>query len=241
MQRSNSRDQAALQRGRVVLACMPTLANAIVPSAIGAFCARYPLVAVDLIDQPSRMVEGSVMNAEADLGIGSKPEWISTLSFEKLAVDRFVAIVPAGARNAKDKVFRVSDLARHRLITLQPSPSIRRAVGTSFCGRRAVIRTPLSSRAPDDGHGSGGGGARDRPAAGGPQFRDIPRTVCGSCRCDLRFYAASASFSGAATRCPRQRPACLASFGAHCASIEWGSDWVFHISENPKNIAIKSN
>lgn len=126
------RDQALLQRGRVVLACMPTVASSLAPAAISAFAAKYPLVSIDLLDQPSRMVEGSVLNAEADLGIGSEPEWISALSFEKLATDRFVAVLPASDRNVKDKTVRVAELGKRRLITLMPSPSIRRAVEKIF-------------------------------------------------------------------------------------------------------------
>lgn len=126
------RDQSLLQRGRVVLACMPTVASSLAPAAISAFSAKYPLVSIDLIDQPSRMVEGSVLNAEADLGIGSEPEWISALAFEKLAVDRFVAVFPAADRGVKDKTIRVAELGKRRLITLKPSPSIRRAVEKIF-------------------------------------------------------------------------------------------------------------
>jgi DNA-binding transcriptional LysR family regulator len=128
------RDQAALQRGRVVLACMPTLAGNIVPSAVAEFCGRYPGISVTVVDRPSKIVEGLVRDGEADVGIGSKPEWSASLSYESLSTDRFVAILPADSRWANAKAVKLAELAGEPLIALAPSPSIRRIVEEVFTG-----------------------------------------------------------------------------------------------------------
>ena len=126
------RDQAALHRGKVVLACMPTLAGNIVPKAIGEFCNKFPAIFVTLIDRPSKVVEAIVLDGEADLGVGSKPEWITSLSYEPLSTDRFVAILPSDSEKARAKTVRLADLVEEPLIALAPSPSIRHVVEKAF-------------------------------------------------------------------------------------------------------------
>ena len=88
------RDQAALERGRVLLACTPTMVAHAVPTAIAAFRDRYPGIAVEVVDDNSGNVERRVLEGAADLGIGPKPDRPGGLSYQSLTSDRFVAVFP---------------------------------------------------------------------------------------------------------------------------------------------------
>jgi LysR family carnitine catabolism transcriptional activator len=125
-------DEAALERGRVVLVCTPTLATHAISSALRIFRQKFPAVAVELIDEPSGMVERRLIEGEADIGIAPKPERMASLSYQPLSQDVFVAVMPPGLVAAKSSVVDLADIASMPMISMMPGTSMRTTIEQAF-------------------------------------------------------------------------------------------------------------
>ena len=126
------RDEAAMQRGRVVLVCTPTLATHAISPALRTFRKKFPAVAVELIDEPSGMVERRLIEREADIGIAPKPERMASLSYHQLRQDKFVAVMPFEFAAAGTRVMNLVDLAGMPMISMMPGTSMRTTIEQAF-------------------------------------------------------------------------------------------------------------
>ena len=126
------RDEAALQRGRVVLVCTPTLATHAISPALRIFRKKFPAVAVELIDEPSGMVERRLIEGEADIGLAPKPERMGSLAYHHVRQDVFVAVMPSGWMSAKTSVADLANLASMPLISMMPGTSMRTTIEQAF-------------------------------------------------------------------------------------------------------------
>jgi LysR family carnitine catabolism transcriptional activator len=126
------RDQAALERGRVIVTCTPTMAANAVPAAIAAFRDRYPGISVEVIDDTSVNVERRVLEGAADLGIAPKPDRPGGLSYQSLTSDRFVAVFPTRADLPAADTVRLRDLAAERIVSVTAGTSLRTSVERAF-------------------------------------------------------------------------------------------------------------
>ena len=126
------RDEAALARGRVILACTPTLAAHAVPPALHAFRQKYPAVAITVIDDSSDMVERRVVEGAADIGVAPKPERAVDIGYQSLARDEFVAVVAAKTLEAAGHTVPLAALAGQPMIALLQGTSVRRTVEQAF-------------------------------------------------------------------------------------------------------------
>jgi DNA-binding transcriptional LysR family regulator len=126
------RDEAALQRGRIVVACTPTLAAHRIPLVVGAFMKAFPAIAVEVLDDAAPVVERLVANGGADLGVAPLPERASSLGCSPIAKEKFVAVVPAGDPSAERPRVALQELAARPLIALPSGTSIRGIVEKAF-------------------------------------------------------------------------------------------------------------
>jgi LysR family carnitine catabolism transcriptional activator len=126
------RDEAALERGRVVLICTPTLAiHAIIP-ALREFRQKFPAIAVELIDEPSGMVERRLIEGEADIGLAPRPERMVNLSYHHIGRDKFVAAMSSDAVAAGIRVIDLADLVGMPMISMMPGTSMRVTIEQAF-------------------------------------------------------------------------------------------------------------
>jgi DNA-binding transcriptional LysR family regulator len=132
------RDEAALARGRVILACTPTLAAHAVPPALHAFRQKFPAIAITIIDDSSDMVERRVADGAADIGVAPRPERAANLGYHSLARDEFMAVVPAKALDIVGHTIPLAVIAGEPMISLLPGTSMRRTVELAFA--RADLR-----------------------------------------------------------------------------------------------------
>ncbi|MBR9868082.1 MAG: LysR family transcriptional regulator [Oceanospirillales bacterium] len=83
----------ALNRGRVVLAAMPSFASSLLPGIISQYRALYPNVSVTVNDVIAEDVVDMVRNGQVEVGITFDPGRSEDLAFTSLFDDRFVAVV----------------------------------------------------------------------------------------------------------------------------------------------------
>lgn len=115
----------ALNRGRVMLAAMPSFASSMLPNIIRDYRQLYPNVSVTVNDVIAEDVVDMVRNGVVELGITFDPGRSEDLSFSPLFDDRFVAVVPPQDELAELKVIPWELLLKGDFIALQRPSSIR--------------------------------------------------------------------------------------------------------------------
>jgi DNA-binding transcriptional LysR family regulator len=125
-------DQAALQRGRVVIACVPTLASYFLPPVLLTFGSKYPGIAVRILDENAQELYRRVLSREADFGIGPRPDREMDIAFQSIFHDRFVAVCSRNHPLASRREVRIKDLVRYPIFTLSHGANVRTILESAF-------------------------------------------------------------------------------------------------------------
>ena len=119
------KDEAALRRGQVTVACVPTVASSILPTVLAVFSERYAGVKVHVVDDVSATIGNRVVSLEADFGIGPRPVQNLDLSFEPLVQDHFIAVFPHTHELAGRATVRMKELLKYPFVALAPRTNVR--------------------------------------------------------------------------------------------------------------------
>ncbi len=123
---------AAGRHGTVRLACLPSFAASVLPSAINAFRAKHPQITFVLRDAVwSRMV-AMVRAEEVDFGVGDMVQNEADLEFVPLMQERMKVVFPAAHAIAKARKVTVPVLATYPLVLTDPDTSARRMLEAAF-------------------------------------------------------------------------------------------------------------
>ena len=125
-------DEAALRRGRITVACVPTIASSMLPHALARLAERYPEIRVHILDEVAESLYQRLLNRDADLGIGPAPPRSSDITFETLTNDHFIAVYPRKHALAKRKTVTLEDLARFPFLALAPRTNVRTILDRAF-------------------------------------------------------------------------------------------------------------
>ncbi|MBQ0756860.1 MAG: LysR family transcriptional regulator [Amphritea sp.] len=115
----------ALNRGRVVLAAMPSFASSLLPSIISDYRSLYPNVSMTVNDVIAEDVVDMVRNGQVEVGITFDPGRFDDLSFTPLFDDRFVAVIYPDHPLAQQETVAWQALLDNDFIALQRPSSIR--------------------------------------------------------------------------------------------------------------------
>ncbi|MDA8455585.1 LysR substrate-binding domain-containing protein [Acidovorax sp. GBBC 3334] len=118
-------DQARLRRGRVTVACIPSVANHLLPRVLRAFAVAQPEVQVHVIDENARQVLDAVLRGDADFGLSFTGSQEPALRFETLTRERYVLAMPRSHRWADRKEIAWAELAGQRLVSVSHHSSNR--------------------------------------------------------------------------------------------------------------------
>ena len=111
-------DQVHLRRGRVTVACIPSVASHVLPRVLRAFAVAQPEVQVHVMDESARQVLDAVMQGAADFGLSFTGSQESALRFEALTRERYVLAMQRSHRWARRKEIAWSELAGQRLVSV---------------------------------------------------------------------------------------------------------------------------
>jgi len=111
-------DQARLRRGRVAIACIPSVATHLLPQVLRTFAHDQPEVQVHVIDENARQVLDAVLRGEADFGVSFTGSQESTLRFEALTRERYVLAMPHEHPWAQRTEVAWAELAGQRLVSV---------------------------------------------------------------------------------------------------------------------------
>jgi DNA-binding transcriptional LysR family regulator len=118
-------DQVHLRRGRVAIACIPSVASHLLPRVLRAFAVAQPEVQVHVIDESASQVLDAVVRGDADFGLSFTGSQESALRFEALMRERYVLAMQRGHRWAGRKDVAWAELAGQRLVSVSRDSSNR--------------------------------------------------------------------------------------------------------------------
>lgn len=125
-------DQASLQRGRVVIGCVPTIASTVLPEVLVDFTRRYPGVAIRVLDVGAQELHRLVLNREVDIAIGPRPDRSEDLDFCSIARDHFVAVCSRDHILASHVEVRLADLAGYPFLVVATGTNVRGLLEQAF-------------------------------------------------------------------------------------------------------------
>jgi DNA-binding transcriptional LysR family regulator len=117
---------AAAQRSSVVtVACVPSVANHILPGALQAFAKTYPQVRMRVLDESGAQVVQSVARSAADFGVSFIGAQDADVDFKAVYTEHYVLAVPRGHPLAARTSVAWADLCGTRLISVSARSSNR--------------------------------------------------------------------------------------------------------------------
>ncbi|MCD5992865.1 LysR family transcriptional regulator [Pseudomonas sp. CDFA 602] len=129
---SGSRDLAALRRGVVTVAALPSICSSILPTVLSAFRARFPGIEVRLRDVVAQRIDTLVREGEVDIGLGVRARMSHGLDFNVVMVDRLRLFVAHTHPLASRRSVVLSDLAGQPIILTGRDSSVRERVEQLF-------------------------------------------------------------------------------------------------------------
>ncbi|WP_299775350.1 LysR family transcriptional regulator [uncultured Pseudoteredinibacter sp.] len=128
----------ALRRGRLAMACMPSLAASVFPALMARFHEQYPEIDLSLEDIVMEDVLSAVHSGRVELGIAFEQEIPEDIEQQQLFSDRAVVALPPSHVLAKKKQLNWQDLSRYPFISLNARSGFRRSIDTIMQEQNAV-------------------------------------------------------------------------------------------------------
>lgn len=127
-----------MERGRVSLAVLPSVALGLLPQVAAGFTERYPNIDIEVFDVIAERAAELVRNGRADFGCSVEPVERAGLDFEPLLDERFLVVHPPGHPLDGAGPIAAAALADFPFIGLSRASSVRRALDVALApgGRR---------------------------------------------------------------------------------------------------------
>ena len=116
------------QRGKLIVAAMPSFASSLLPEVLLAFHRQYPNINISVQDVVAENVVAMVREGRAELGVSFAPHAPGELQFEALFLDRFVAVLPREHELLRQRSLRWRQLQPYPFIALQQPSAIREQI-----------------------------------------------------------------------------------------------------------------
>jgi DNA-binding transcriptional LysR family regulator len=138
---SGSRDLAALKRGVVTIAALPSMCSGALPPILKAFREQFPGVDIRLRDVVAQRIDALVREGEVDFGLGVRARMGHGLDFDVVMVDRLSLFVPVGHPLATRRSIKLSALNGQPIILTGRDSSVRERVEQLFA-EEGLMLTP---------------------------------------------------------------------------------------------------
>lgn len=113
-----------LQVGRIAIASSPIMAATCLPPLLARFEAEYPSIRIQVRELTPAEIANNLKNADADFGLGPKPE-SRDFSFQPLLQDDIVALVPRKFKPDAADTITLRELARIPTLQLSQATALR--------------------------------------------------------------------------------------------------------------------
>ncbi len=126
------KDQAELRRGRVTVACLPTIASSSLPAVLARFARNHPGVQVEVLDEVADVLYQRVLSGQADVGLGPSQPHKQDLEFLPMVDDHFRAVFPSDHPFAGRKTVKLAELVKYPFLTLASHTNVRSILDRAF-------------------------------------------------------------------------------------------------------------
>ena len=128
--------KAAVRTGKVTLACVPSVANYVLPSVLKDFAQTNPTVRVKVIDESAQLVMDSVISGHADFGLNFLGNQEAELDFTPIRAERYVAVMPGSHALARRKTVAWRALESETLVSVSSTSGNRLLIDSAFAKTR---------------------------------------------------------------------------------------------------------
>ena len=133
------RAYAALERGQVSLAAVPSLSAFWLPQVLQQFHAQYPQIRISLSDTSSERCAQLTASGAVDISISSQPGSASEIDADILFEEPMYLALPASAAPKSRRLLGVADLKGVRLIDLHGVPKMLVHTRTGYRSAKDVL------------------------------------------------------------------------------------------------------
>lgn len=134
-------EHAAVQRGRVIVATVPSIAANVLPRILSKFMADNPGITVQVCDDRAEVIERRVERSEVDFAIGPALDRRSDLEFEHIVDDPFLAVFPRSHPLARRRTITLRHFLGFPLITMRSGLNMRRVLDEAAAKAGLTLRT----------------------------------------------------------------------------------------------------
>jgi len=124
--------RAVARTGKVTIACVPSVANHLLPSVLKSFSKTNPSVRVKVIDESALTVLDSVREGLADFGLSFLGSQEAELDFTAVRVERYVVVVPKVHPLAKRRTVAWRHLEKEPLVSVSSTSGNRLLIDSAF-------------------------------------------------------------------------------------------------------------
>ncbi|MBF7144729.1 MULTISPECIES: LysR family transcriptional regulator [Pseudomonas] len=142
---ASNRDLAALRRGTVELAALPSLCSSLLPVALKHFGHLHPGIEVRLRDVVAQQVEDQVRAGSVDFGLSVAPRSAAGLRFEPLLVDRICLLLPLDHPLNDGRPLTLAHLDAQPMILTGRDSSVRMQVERLFEDRHLRLHRQIEA------------------------------------------------------------------------------------------------
>lgn len=122
----------AHRREHVTVACVPSVANNLLPLVLKPYARTHPNVRVRIIDENAAEVLESVRKGEADFGVNFIGAQEAEIDFQALTRERYLAVMPAHHPLAAQSSLHWKSLAGEKLVSVSSSSGNRSLIDNAF-------------------------------------------------------------------------------------------------------------
>lgn len=122
--------------GKVTIACVPSVANHLLPSVLKDFSLTHPTVRIKVIDESAQTVLDSVREGIADFGLSFLGTQEAELDFTAIRAERYVVVVPKSHALARRKTVAWRQFENEPLVSVSGTSGNRLLIDSAFAKTR---------------------------------------------------------------------------------------------------------
>jgi DNA-binding transcriptional LysR family regulator len=137
---SDIQNLAFRRRGRVIVACLPSISFCFMPTILKRFKERQPDIAVQILDDATNDMMVRIARNQADFGICSHWRVDAELKFIPIVEDAYVAVLPRGNPLAKKQVLRWKEIIGGPFVAMAPGSHTRELMDTALARKKLTAQ-----------------------------------------------------------------------------------------------------
>ncbi|WP_397452844.1 LysR family transcriptional regulator [Pseudomonas sp. NA-150] len=140
-----NQDLAAVRRGVIEFAALPSLCSGILPEVLKRFGDDYPGVEIRLRDVVAQRIDELVRSGDVDFGLGVQAKNATGLAFKPLMVDHLCLLLPTGHTLADGRNLTLAELEGQPMILTGRDSSVRMQIERLFEDRGLVLNRHIEA------------------------------------------------------------------------------------------------